>query len=193
MKNLKINVLTEVAIFAAIGWVLDFVQGSIDLPFLPNGGSIGLAMMAVFIIAYRRGLLPALLCGLIMGLLDMLDGFYAISDAWYKAFLQVGLDYTIGYAMCSLAAIFAKSIKKEEGNKAMLFIVLGCLVGMLGKFMCHFLSGVLFWPNDQWGGPFFYSLIYNSIYMVPSFILCSITMCIIYIKNKKVIVGEANE
>ncbi len=189
MKKLNVNVMTEIAIFAAIGWLLDFIQGAASdlLPNLAMGGSIGIAMLAVFIISLRRGIVPGLMCGLIMGMLDMLDGCYAYTDIWYKAIFQLALDYGIGYGMCCLAGVFFKQVRT---NNAPIFLVLACLVGMLGKFVCHYISGVLFWPSDDFGGPFIYSLIYNGSYMFPSFILCSIILVIVYKKNKSIVLGE---
>lgn len=189
MKKLDVKIMTEIAIFAAIGWILDFVQGAYSdvLPNLAMGGSIGIAMLAVFIISLRRGIVPGLICGLIMGLLDMLDGCYAYTDVWYKAFFQLGLDYAIGYALCAFSGVFFKHVRTE---KATMFLILACLVGTLGKFFAHYLSGVLFWPNDDFGGPFIYSLVYNGSYMLPSFILCSIVIVVIFKKNKQIVLGE---
>ncbi len=189
MKKLNVNVLTEIAIFAAIGWVLDFVQGAASdvLPTFAMGGSIGIAMLAVIIISLRRGFVPGLICGLTMGLLDMLDGCYAYTDVWYKAMFQLMLDYGIGYSMCALSALFFSKIRKD--NNTTLFLVLACLVAMLGKFTCHYISGVLFWPSDDFGGPFIYSIVYNGSYMFPSFVLCSLVLVLIFKKNKNIIVG----
>ncbi len=190
MKKLNVNIIAEIAIFAAIGWVLDFVQGAYSdfLPFLGNGGSIGIAMLVVVILALRRGFVPALACGLIMGFLDVLDGFYAYTDVWYKALMQVGLDYLIGYALVSVAVIFYKKVRLDKNVN--LYLILACLVGMLGKYLAHTLSGILFWPNDAWGGFVIYSILYNGIYMIPSFILCSAVLVLIFNKNKQIVLGD---
>ena len=58
MKN-KIAVLAEIAIFAAIGYVLDVLAGAYS-NFFPNGGSIGIALLCVVIVTYRRGMIPGL-------------------------------------------------------------------------------------------------------------------------------------
>ena len=46
------RLISEVAIFAAIGFILDEIKGVIAVSFT-SGGSIGIAMVAVLIIAYR--------------------------------------------------------------------------------------------------------------------------------------------
>lgn len=190
MKKINVNVLTEIAIFAAIGWILDFVQGAYSdiLPTFAWGGSIGIAMLPVIIIALRRGFLPALYCGLIMGVLDLADGCYPYAPTWYESFFQLMLDYGIGYAACCVSVLFYNKIR--EGNKVNLYLVLACLVGMTGKFICHYISGVIYWPNDSYGGPFIYSFLYNASYMIPSFILCSIALIVIFKKNSKILIGE---
>jgi hypothetical protein len=55
MKTIKfsIRVLAEIAIFAAIAYVLDLFQGIWFQGVWPNGGSIGIAMVPIFVIAYR--------------------------------------------------------------------------------------------------------------------------------------------
>ena len=72
MKNTSklVTTLCEIGIFAALGFVLDELQGIIFKGVFPNGGSIGFAMIAVLIIAFRRrNVWPAVLTGLIIGLL----------------------------------------------------------------------------------------------------------------------------
>ncbi len=181
MKNkiFSIQAIAEVGVFAAIGYVLDLIQGSISASIFPNGGSIGIAMAIVLLISYRRGTICGVLCGLIMGLLDLMDGFYAISDSAIKVFTQVALDYWIAYPLVGLAGIFMKPLHSAHNNKKRIFfIIIGAIIGCGLKYMAHFLSGVLFWPNDMWGGPFLYSLIYNFLYIFPSTIL-SITLLLI--------------
>ena len=73
-KTWSVKTIAEIAIFAALGYVLDMLAGIYSSPLFPNGGSLGIAMVCVFIISYRRGFLPGLITGLIMGLLDIADG-----------------------------------------------------------------------------------------------------------------------
>ena len=55
-RMIDIRVMAEIAIFAALGFVLDLVQGAYSNALFGNGGSIGIAMIVVFLISYRRGL-----------------------------------------------------------------------------------------------------------------------------------------
>jgi hypothetical protein len=101
MKNTSklVTTLCEIGIFAAVGFVLDELQGIIFKGVFPNGGSIGFAMIAVLIIAYRRGFIPALVTGLIMGLLDIASNAYIVNV------FQLFLDYIFPYALVALAAL----------------------------------------------------------------------------------------
>lgn len=171
-KNLII--LAEVAIFAALGYVLDLIAGLYSGYFV-NGGSIGIAMVMVLIVTYRHNFLYGLLCGLIMGLLGMTSGVYAISDAWWKVMFQILLDYILAYPAVSICALL-KPLVKGKGSKTYKAIM--CAVGMAlggtGKFVIHFLAGVCFWPEYE-GQPFFersiYSVVYNGSYTLPSILL----------------------
>lgn len=192
-KVFNLKCMSEIAIFAAIGFVLDFLQGVISdiIPFFPQGGSIGIAMIAVFVMAYRNGFLAGFLTGLLMGILDLMDGFYAISDTWYKVIIQVGFDYLISYAMCGFAGLLKRFVNKYKDNnfKAIMIISLGCFIGSFLKFMCHFLSGVIFFPSES-KNKYIYSLIYNGSFMLPSFILTTIILVLIFIKQKKFFESE---
>ncbi|MFA6796583.1 MAG: energy-coupled thiamine transporter ThiT [Bacilli bacterium] len=176
-KTFSIRTMAEVAIFAALGYVLDFLAGAYSAPLFVNGGSIGIAMVCVYIVAYRRGFFPALLVGLIMGLLDLADGFYSIADVWYKAFAQVALDYVVAYPLVAFAGLFKGMFDRSSNNKGkILAIVYGCTLGGILKLLSHVLSGVLFWSNDfqpTWGisSPLLFSFVYNGAYMVPCIVL----------------------
>lgn len=202
MKSLfNIKTIAEIAIFAAIGYVLDLCAGAYSAPLFPSGGSIGVAMVAVFIVSYRRGPVAGILTGLIMGLLDLADGFYAIAGEWWKAFLQVALDYWLAYPLVGFAGFFASLYqkKKDKTSSRVVIVIIGCLVGGLLKFLSHYLSGVLFWGDDPsafaWGLSFLnkwvYSLLYNMAYMAPCIILSGGVMALIAWKYPKLL--EVND
>ena len=44
----------------------------------------------------------------------MLGGIYAISDTWYKVFLQVALDYWLAYPLCAFAGLFFRKYNKNS-------------------------------------------------------------------------------
>jgi len=184
----SVRVMCEVAIFAAIGYVLDFLQGAYSDFFLPNGGSLGIAMLPIFIVAYRRGFLPALLTGIVMALLDIFDGFYVLSTSWYLMLIQVLLDYGLAYPLCAFAGVFTKEVRESKTtHKRILFSLLGVLLGSGLKFLSHFLAGAIFWGDDpksfawglEWMNKWTYSLIYNGSYVFGSMLICGLIIAII--------------
>lgn len=190
MKKFNTKIVAEIAIFAAIGYVLDFFQGVYSdmlFPFLANGGSIGIAMIAVFFIAFRHGPVAGVLTGVLMGGLDLLDGFYAYTDVWYKALAQVSLDYVLAYPLAGLAGLvrpFWKNAKTQGSSIA--WLVLGLFIGSFMKFMAHFLAGVIFWPHETMN-KYLYSAGYNASYVGPSFVVTAILFILIYLRNPKLL------
>ena len=85
-----------------------------------------------------------------------------IQDAWFAHWAQFLLDYPIAFAMLGLAGLFRKNI------------YLGAVTGSLARFICHFLSGIVFFasytPEGQ--SPYIYSMLYNASYLAPDMIIC---------------------
>lgn len=193
-KKFSTRVLAEVAIFAALAFALDILQGGIWRGVFASGGSIGLAMLPIFLISYRRGLFAGVLCGLIVSLVQMLGGIYIINATSFDnpflrtmgPFLQVMLDYVLAYTVVGLAGCFAKQYAtgKSRGFK-ILWVVLGCVLGSLLKYACHVVAGGVFWLGQgatfmnvsdvSWG----YSFLYNGAYSIPNGILCTAIMVIL--------------
>lgn len=184
-NNSTIKTMAEIAMFAAIGYLLDALAGIYSAPIFVNGGSIGLGMLCVLIVSYRRGFWPGLLTGVIMGLLDIADGFYVIASTWYLALAQVFFDYIIAYPLVSFAGLFRKlAMGKAEQKINVWWLILGSVVGGLLKFASHYLSGILFWNDPSgfiWGftNGYFYSFVYNGAYMLPCIFLCTLVLVLI--------------
>lgn len=185
-KNLSVKVMAEIGMMVAIGFALDAFQGGVWKGLFPNGGSIGLAMVPIFIIAFRRGLIPGVIAGLILSLIQMLSGIYVIqgaslSNEFLKVcgpFIQIFLDYVLGYTLVGFAGCFFK--KYHTSDKNMKYIIIGCVLGGLLKFLSHFLAGVFFWPGEIFGvSGVGYSFIYNGLYCIPNIIICTIVMFLI--------------
>ncbi len=188
------KVIVEIAIFAAIAVALDFLQGAFFKGIWANGGSLGIAMVPIFIIAYRRGLVPGILCGLIVSVIQMLGGPSVVQGQTYDneflrvmtPFIQVSLDYILAYTVVGFAGCFAGLYSRGKNLKTkILWIVVGSMVGGLLKFLCHFLAGY-FWLN-MYNDPFMgvddtsmlFSFVYNATYCIPNAIICSIIMALI--------------
>jgi thiamine transporter len=77
-------------------------------------------MVPIFVNAFRRGLLPGLLSGLIVGTVQISGGVYAVTGKHFTnefmqvmaPFIQVSLDYVLAYFLVgfagAIAALYAK-------------------------------------------------------------------------------------
>lgn len=183
MKNTTnaVRTISEVGIFAALGFVFDELQGILWKGVFVNGGSIGFAMIAVLIIAYRRGFLPAFITGLIMGLLDISTSAYIIHPA------QLFLDYILPYSLVAFAA-FVKPLydRAQDKNYKILWLVVGTAIGGMAKFSSHYIAGVAFWGDAAgfaWGltdmHPWLYSFVYNIAFIGPSVIITAALLVLV--------------
>lgn len=198
MKKINTRVIAEIALLAAFSYIIDLLQGAISnfLPFWPNGGSIGIAMIPIIILSYRRGLLPGLLGGLLVGMLDMMDGPDAspMADTIFKIFGSVSLDYILAWTVVGFAGLFKGLIDNNNGKKKLLFASLGALTAGILRFTSVFLAGVLMWPNYDLADPMqinltkvIFSLTYNASYMIPTIILNIIVLIILIVKMPKIL------
>ena len=194
MKNTTnlVRTLCEIGIFAALGFVFDELQGIFFGSIFPNGGSIGFAMIAVLIVAYRRGFLPGILTGLLMGLFDIATKAYVIHP------MQVLFDYILPYAVVGCAGLlkpfFDKSEKKIE---KILWLIGGTVVGGLLKFTSHYLAGVFFWADPEyfaWNlnsmNPYLYCFIYNIAFIGPSIVITGGLLVVVYLTAPRVLTNK---
>lgn len=190
-KTFSTKVIAEIAIFAAVALALDFFASGIWRFAFVNGGSISFAAVPVIFVAYRRGFLPGLLCGLLVSLLQMLGGIYAIASNWYNVLLQILLDYVVAYPLIAMAGIFSKKFRETDDiKKKRNYLIFGCILGCMLKFLSHFLAGVIFWSDSiAWkafeNSSVLYSLVYNGAYCIPNLILTTIILVIILMKQPK--------
>ena len=195
MKNNTTNLvrtLCEIGIFAALGFVFDELQGIFFGGLFPNGGSIGFAMIAVLIVSYRRGFLPGLLTGLLMGLFDIATKAYVIHP------MQVLFDYILPYAVVGFAGLlkplFDKSEKKVE---KILWLISGAVIGGLLKLGSHYLAGVFFWADPEyfaWNlnqmNPYLYCFIYNIAFIGPSIVITGGLLVAVYLTAPRVLTNK---
>jgi len=182
MRNRKLVLLMEIAIFGALGFVLDRL-----LVFeMPQGGSITLVMLPILLMAFRRGVWAGVLTGFIVGLLQLITGnFYAAPLSFGFVVLQVGLDYVLAFIVIGFAGLyrsqFLKSKEKENKKGMVLAVVIGAFIGSFLRYIVHVLTGIFFFGEFAEGNVVLYSLIYNSTYMIPVFLLGAIVCSILFI------------
>ena len=195
MKNTAntVRAITEIGIIAALGYVFDELQSILFKGIFINGGSIGIAMIAVLIIAYRRGVIAAVITGLIMGLIDVATSAYILHP------IQMLLDYVFPYAFVGVVG-FLKPFydKAKDRNSKILWLVAGTVIGGLLKFLSHYLAGVIFWSDPSgfaWDlndmNPFLYSFVYNIAFMGPCIVLTGALIVVIQITAPRILENKA--
>ena len=151
---------------AALCLALAFVLSYIKLFDLPQGGAVTAAsLLPIIAFAYSYGLAPGLVVGVAYGLLQM------IQDPWIVSPVQAILDYPLAFACIALAAV-ARKLPDSWGWLA------GIALGGVGRFVCHVLSGVVFFAEYAEGtgmSPLVYLVSYNSFVFVD-LAICAVVM-----------------
>ena len=151
MANRKVRVLVEGALAASLALALSYLK----LWRMPQGGSITLENVPLLIFALRWGLKAGFGAGSVAGILQLILGGYVVHPA------QALLDYPLAFAVLS----FASLVKKPMWA--------GLVLGLGARFLCHVLSGVIFFGAYAPEGTnvWLYSSIYNGSFMLPSLLL----------------------
>ncbi|RSD29236.1 energy-coupled thiamine transporter ThiT [Mesobacillus subterraneus] len=180
MQQKQTLFLVEIAVFSALAYLLDLFSGFLFSRIWPQGGSVSIAMVPVFLMAFRWGIKGGAITGLLLGLLQFILGFSQIYHP-----VQGIIDYLVAFTVLGLAGIFARQVKDGIQNglkkKWVLYIIAGTFLGSMLRFIAHFFSGWIFfgiWAPE--GQPaWLYSIIYNGTYMLPSMILSAIIVILV--------------
>jgi thiamine transporter len=83
--------------------------------------------------------------------------------------VQFLLDYPLAFGSLGLAGFF-------RNLRWPWLPGVGVAVGICGRFICHFISGLVFFASYAPAGmnPAVYSAIYNALYLVPELIISEI-------------------
>ena len=152
MNRQDLRRLVEIGFAVALVAVLS----NIRVYKLPQGGSITAgSLVPIFYIALRWGGKAGLLAGVLAGAVNYILEPFFVHPA------QVLLDYPVAFGLLGLAGFFQRSP------------VIGIVVGGLGRFLAHFISGVVFFASyaPEGTSPAVYSAVYNGSYMLPEVII----------------------
>lgn len=166
---------TKQLVFCAVSIALAAVTSFIKLASLPFGGSITLfSMLFVTLIGYFYGAKTGLITGIAYGILQLITGPYIYAP------LQVLLDYPLAFGALGLSGFFQN---KKRG------LVIGYIVGVLGRYLCHVISGYIFFaeyaPENM--NPLVYTLGYNLTYILPEML---VTVLVLYVPAVYQAVGQ---
>ncbi|QUL98088.1 MAG: energy-coupled thiamine transporter ThiT [Candidatus Fermentithermobacillus carboniphilus] len=160
MRDKKVSILVEGALMVAASFLLSLVK----VYEAPYGGSVTLgSMVPILIYSARHGVYPGLLAGAVEGIVQLILEPYIVHP------VQVVLDYPLAFGLLGLAGLFRQRV------------ILGSFVGILGRFISHFLSGVIFFSQYAPKGmsPYLYSLLYNGAYLLPEFIVSAVVLRVV--------------
>ena len=152
-NSLSRRTMAQVAMAVALAMVLH----QLKIYRLPQGGSITAgSMVPLLLVAWAYGPWAGMLAGLIFGMMTLLIGGYVVHP------VQGILDYPLAYIALGIAGFFPNHR------------FLGGVVGLFGRFFCHFLAGVVFFSQYAWPGwsPWIYSIALNGLFMLLEGGLC---------------------
>lgn len=182
MKNrsLTLRALCEGAIFVALAQILGYLK----FFELPQGGSIVVSMLPIFIYCCRWGFGPGMVASFSFSVLQLLlDGAYAWG--WQS---MLG-DYIVAFTVLGAAGLFSRM----RGG-----FFTGTVVGSLCRFGVHWVVGATVWkeymPDIYFGmtmtSPWFYSALYNGSFMLADMALCLVIGALLWKPLGKYIRGE---
>lgn len=136
-KKWQAGIMAEVGIAAALSLILSLFP----LWKMPQGGSITLSMLPVLVVAFRRGVIPGLICGFLAGCFQM------IADPYIVTLPQAILDYGLSYTVLGFTGIRFK----DENNTTPAFAMGVLGLGFIGYSIWNFImfNGKTFTPDPN--------------------------------------------
>ncbi len=153
-----------VALASVISLFLKF-----ESPF-PFGGSVTVgSMVPIILVAFLLGPKWGILSSVCFSLVQLAAGVGQVATWGLSAGVFVGcllLDYIGAYSIISVASVF-------KGRRPWT-IVLAALCACVGRFLFHFLSGLLFFGMWKEAGfnDLTWAIVYNGGYMLPETAIC---------------------
>lgn len=187
MENNKTNKTlfsTQMIVEAGIMIALSLILGEFKLFEMPQGGSVSFGMLPLIVFAIRWGVLSGMIAGALYGVLSVI-----IFGGYILGPIQYVLDYPLAYAFMGISGI---SIMKDKSNLTgyIPFIVVAYLL----KFLCHFLSGMIFFAIDP-ANIFTLenarnSFLYNITYIGPEILIFVVILVILSQSFKRFLVRQ---
>lgn len=151
IRRFSTKIIAETAVFVSLATVLSYIKIG-----LAQGGSVTAgSMVPILWLALRRGPKVGLFAATLYGIVQLAAEPYIVHPA------QVLLDYPIAFGVLGVAGFFQKRP------------YFGITLGIFGRFIAHFISGIIFWPQFTPEGmtPEVYSAVYNGSYMLVELVI----------------------
>ncbi|MCW8786989.1 MULTISPECIES: energy-coupled thiamine transporter ThiT [Bacillus] len=171
--------LIEIAIMTGAAVILDIVSGMFLR--MPQGGSVSIMMIPIFLISFRWGVKAGLTTGFLTGIVQI-----AIGNLFLQHPVQLFLDYIAAFAVLGFSGLFASGVRESALNKKRgaltMYVIGGVFIGSVLRYAAHVVSGAVFFgsyaPKNT--PVWIYSSVYNATYMIPSFILSAIVLILLF-------------
>ena len=156
-KSKSILTTREICISAILIAIAFVISEFIPVIKLPYGGKLTYcSMLFVCLIGYFFGPKTGLIASLAYGLLQLIMGSSIVHP------IQLILDYPLAYTCLGICGFFHN---KKNG------LAIGYILSVLGRYICHVISGIVFFGEYAEGNVVLYSLGYNLTYILPEAIL----------------------
>lgn len=161
------KMITNIGLALALATVLNIFK----IYSWPTGGGVTIAsMLPLILIALMYGPWVGMLTGFLFG------GLSLITDPYILHPVQVLFDYPLPYLCLGIAGFF-----KDKDLKLILF---GSGLGIFARFVCHFISGVVFFgefaPPEM--SPIAYSFSVNATLIGVDGLICLVVLAFIPLK-----------
>ncbi|MBP3896388.1 MAG: energy-coupled thiamine transporter ThiT [Mogibacterium sp.] len=166
-KKTDVRALTISALMIALATVL----GQIKIFSMPQGGSVTLfSILPIVVCGYLLGTRRGVMAGFCVGLINLIFGPYVIHP------VQLLLDYPVAFGALGLSGLTANM---KNG------LTKGYIVGIIGRYICAVLSGVIFFGEYAPEGfnAWTWSLWYNLTYLAAEGVITLIVINIPAVKN----------
>lgn len=166
-KKTDVRALTVSALMIALATVL----GQIKIFSMPQGGSVTLfSILPIVVCGYLLGTRRGVMAGFCVGLINLIFGPYVIHP------VQLLLDYPVAFGALGLSGLTANM---KNG------LTKGYIVGIIGRYICAVLSGVIFFGEYAPEGfnAWTWSLWYNLTYLAAEGVITLIVINIPAVKN----------
>ena len=175
MKKMSTRMLVEAGIMIALAQILSYVK-IYEAPF---GGSVTLgSMIPILIFSIRWGSKPGILAGIVYGFLQ-----FALGTKFSYHPLGIFLDYIFAFGCLGFSGLFRKNIYS---------IIVSITIAISGRFVFHYISGVVLWYSYAPEGmnTYLYSLIYNGQFLLPEYIISAFLIFTLYKPLKRFVTNQ---
>ncbi len=159
MRRIRLTVHEVITISLMLAFTI--LLNEVKLYHFPQGGSVTLGgMVPLLLLTHCYGARIGVLAGFLYGLVLIL------MDPFILHPVQVLFDYPLPHMAVGLAALFPRHMMASV------------IAFYLGNFLCHFISGVVFFSSYAPDGmpAVIYSLIVNLSMAVPECVICCVIL-----------------